>query len=314
MKMQRSILKLHLQQRFSSDGTFFTTSIYTFSGGVLMKSLEQAVNQHYGQSGLEDRIRAALRAAGKNPDRLNPEDLSPLDQFHTRGKEATLELFQLADFRAGIKVLDVGGGLGGAARMLAAEKGCRVTVLDLTVEYCRVGAILTESCGLSDRVSFQQGSALQIPFPDADFDAVLTQHSSMNVEEKAQLYAEIFRVLRPQGRFALYEVMAGPVQPVYFPVPWATQESLSFLLPAEEVRALLTRTGFKEVAWVDTSDLALAAYREVATKLNAPGAVLPPLGLHLLIGPAIGEMFRNLVCNAEERRLAVIQAVFERRR
>ncbi len=189
-----------------------------------------------------------------------------------------------------------------------------MTVLDLTEEYCRVGTMLTARTGLSDRVSFQQGSALEMPFPDAPFDAVWTQHSSMNIADKARLYAEIHRVLRPAGRLALYEIMAGPVQPIHFPVPWAHDQTISFLLPPEEIRALLVKTGFKEVAWVDTSAASVAWFRERIAPQGSPSPALPPLGLHLLLGAEFGEMFRNQIRNLEEHRIAVIQAVFEQSR
>lgn len=169
-----------------------------------------ALNRHYGRADLLEAILAAVRATGKDPDALTPDDLAPIDQFHTRGKPATIELATLAGLRAGMRVLDVGGGIGGPARTLAAEFGCSVTVLDLTEAYVRTGEAITARLGLSDRVSFRHGSALALPFADGSFDAAWTQHSSMNVADKAQMYAEIRRVLRPGGIFALHEVMACP--------------------------------------------------------------------------------------------------------
>ncbi len=206
---------------------------------LTMQEDDYEINQHYGRGDLGTTILAALQAAGKNPQRLTPDDLAPVDQFHTAGKQATLELMHLAELQAGMEVLDVGGGLGGAARLLAAEQGCKVTVLDLTQEYCRVGELLTARTGLSDRVSFQQGSALDMPFPEARFDVVWTQHSSMNIADKARLYAEVRRVLRPAGRLAFHEIMAGPVQPIHFPVPWAHEPAISFLRPPVGLHLLL---------------------------------------------------------------------------
>jgi len=274
-----------------------------------MQEDDYEINQHYGRGDLGTTILAALQAAGKNPQRLTPDDLAPVDQFHTAGKQATLELMHLAALQAGMEVLDVGGGLGGAARLLAAEQGCKVTVLDLTQEYCRVGELLTARTGLSDRVSFQQGSALDMPFPEARFDVVWTQHSSMNIADKARLYAEVRRVLRPAGRLAFHEIMAGPVQPIHFPVPWAHEPAISFLRPPEEVRALLIGSGFKEVSWVDTTAMSVTWFQQRSVP---QGSGTPPLGLHLLLGPRFGEMFGNQVRNLQEHRITVIQAVFER--
>jgi SAM-dependent methyltransferase len=286
----------------------------TKQGAEQMNALEQtrAVNDHYGRPDLGAAILAAVRAAGKNPDRLTPDDLAPATEFHTRGQEATREMARLAGLDAGMRVLDVGGGLGGAARTLASEFGCQVTVLDLTAEYCRIGEMLTARTGLGDRVTFQQGDALAPPFADASFDVVWTQHSSMNIADKERLYAELRRVLRPGGRLALHEIMAGPVQPIHFPVPWAREPALSFLRPAATVRTLLAGTGFAEVAWVEGTAAALAWFQQRAAAVAAGG--LPPLGLHLLLGSDFGPMFHNQVRNLAEDRIATIQAVFERPR
>lgn len=267
------------------------------------------VSGHYGHTDVEDAILEGLRAAGKDLEALTTDGLAPADQFHTRGKPATIELARLAGLRDGERVLDVGGGVGGPARTLAAEFGCTVTMLDLTEAYCRAGERLTELTGLSDRVSFRRGSAFEMPFDDASYDVVVTQHSSMNMDDKERLYAEIRRVLQPGGALALHEIMAGPVQPVHFPVSWAPDPSISFLCPPEEIRALLRGLGFAEKTWLDTTQQSLDWFRE---RLAASAGGPPPLGLHLLLGAAFGEMFRNQVRNLEEQLIAIIEAVFER--
>lgn len=287
----------------------------------------RAINAHYGGADdLASAILAALRAAGKDPDRLAPDDLAPVDQFHFLGKDSTLELARLAQIGPGMRVLDVGGGLGGPARTLASEFGCTVTVLDLTEQCCRVGELLTARTGLSDRVTFRQGDALAMPFPDEQFDVAWTQQSAVNIADKERLYAAIHRVLRPGGRLALFEIMAGPSAPIFFPVPWAHDPAISFLRPPEEVRAVLATSGFKEVAWVDVTARIVAA-RMVAAR-SASGSLtgvqeqLPaqsfalaapsPLGLHLLLGADYPAMARNVTWNFDEHRMVVIAAVFER--
>ena len=273
---------------------------------------EQRVSGHYGRANVGEAIVEGLRKAGKDLDAITPDDLAPVDQFHTRGRDATLDLAGRAGLREGQRVLDVGGGIGGPARTLAAEFGCRGTVLDLTEAFCRAGQRLTELTRLGDRVTFRHGSALDIPFEDASFDVAWTQHSSMNMQDKERLYAEIHRVLRPGGTLALHEIMAGPVQPIHFPVPWAPEPSISFLRPPEEIRALLRGLGLAEQSWLDTSQQALDWFRERAAAAAAAGPTPPPLGLPVLLGPAFGEMFRNQVRNLEERRIAIIEAVFGR--
>jgi len=269
----------------------------------------EALNLHYGRHSLGDAILAGLRAAGKDLTRLVPDDLAPVDQFHSRGKEATLELARIAGLEGRMHVLDVGGGVGGPARMLAAELGCRVTVLDLVHEFCRVGEELTARTGLSDRVGFRHGNALDMPFADGTFDVAWTQHSSMNIDDKAGLYREIRRVVQPGGRLALHEIVGGSKAPIHFPVPWARAPSMSFLRPAHEVHALIAATGFAEIAWVDGSAQTLEWFRRQAAR--AP-ATPPPLGLHLLLGSDFSQMLRNQVRNLEEGRMVLIQAVLEK--
>ena len=278
---------------------------------TLLPDYVRSVNQHYGRADLLTAILAVLRATGRDPASITTDDLAAVDQFHIRGREATLELARLAEIAGGTRVLDVGGGLGGPARTLAAERGCHVTVLDLTEEYCRVGEELTARTGLGQRVVFRHGNALQMPFEDQTFAVAWTQHTSMNIEDKEQLYREIRRVLRPGGRLAMHEILGGTATPMYFPVPWARDPSVNFLRPAPAVRALIAGSGFEEVAWVDVSGASLGWFRQRVAAMQAAPAP-SPLGLHLLLGSDFGPMFRNQVRNLEENRIAVVQAVWLR--
>ncbi len=274
------------------------------------RSDEKIVAQHYGQNDLIAGISAALQSAGKNLDALTIDDIAPIDQFHTRGKASTLELAQRAGITSGMKVLDVGGGLGGPARMVAAQFGVQVTVLDLTEEFVRAGTWLTEKVGLSDRVTFKHGSALDMPFPDTSFDVVWTQHASMNIADKKTLYAEIYRVLRPGGRFALHDIMAGTVQPVYYPVPWARDPATSHLGVPEEIRALLKATGFREIEWIDETAMAITWFQQRAASAPSPSTAAP--GINLLLGADFAPIMQNQVRNLNEGRVTVFQGVFER--
>lgn len=271
----------------------------------------RAIDEHYGRHDVAAAILAAVEAAGKDPGALSVDDLAAVDQFHTRGRDATLELARLAGVTPAMRVLDVGGGLGGAARTLAHRFGCHVTVLDLTEEYCRAGAALTARLGLADRVSFRHGDAVALPFADASFDLAWSQHSAMNIEDKARLYREIHRVLRPRGRLALHEIMAGPEAPVHFPVPWARTPATSFLRPARSIRGLLRDQGFTEVTWTDVSAPSLEWFRQRLAAGARAGAP-PVIGLHLLLGADFPVMFGNLVRNLAEARICVIAAVLDR--
>jgi SAM-dependent methyltransferase len=271
-----------------------------------------AVAQHYGGTDALEAILAGLRTAGKDPERLRADDLAPVDQFHARGKDATLDLAALAGIRADLHVLDIGGGFGGPARMLAERHGCRVTVLDVTEAYCRLGEELTRRTGLGHLVTFHHGDALAMPFADGTFDLAWTQHSTMNIEDKPGLYREIHRALRADGRLAMHEIVSGPShEPVLFPVPWSRELATNFVRSADEMRALIAAAGFRERAWRDTSEASIAWFRNrvaAAQRATAPA----PLGLHLVFGPVFGPMFRNLLRNLEDGRIAVVEALWDR--
>jgi ubiquinone/menaquinone biosynthesis C-methylase UbiE len=269
--------------------------------------LTEGVKQHYARADLTNLILAALAKAGKDIERLRPEDLAPIDEFHIRGRQATLELAAAVGLDAGKHVLDVGSGVGGASRCIAHEFGCHVTGVDLTDEYCRTAALLAERIGLSDRVSYRQGDALDLDFQDDSFDVVWTQHVAMNIPDKAALYREMYRVLKPGGALAIYDVLSGPTDPVLFPVPWARAPETSFLVTPEELRGLLEASGFTIERWDDTTDIARTWFTNLAKKIQATG--LPPLGFHLLLGRDFQLMAQNQRRNLEEGRIVLAQVV-----
>ena len=273
-------------------------------------SIQSGVQEHYAHRDLATAIFAALTAAGKDPDNLRPEDLAPVDEFHIRGRQATLDLARLARLNDTMHILDVGSGVGGPSRCLALEFGCRVTGLDLTAEYCRVAQILADRLGLGDRISYRHGDALDMPFDDASFDVVWTQHTAMNIPDKPQLYAEMWRVLRPGGILAIYDVLAGSGGPVHFPVPWARAPSISFLASPDEMRLLLEEAGFEILSWRDTTGLGREWFRAVRQKMQDKGP--SPLGVHVLLGPDFQAMAQNLVRNLEENRIALIEILARR--
>jgi MPBQ/MSBQ methyltransferase len=267
-------------------------------------SQTQAINNYWGRDSLGLAIREALCVLGKPRERLTVDDLAPLDQFHGGGKGATERLARLAGLRPGMRVLDVGGGLGGPARTLAAKYGCHVTVVDLTESYVRAAAMLTTHLGLSDRVTHQVGDALALPFAAGVFDVVWTQNSGMHTADKEGLYAGLHRVLRPGGLLALQEPMAGPVQPPIFPVMWARDASTSFLLPPEEMRALIAAAGFRVRIWEDVT-------AEIAGS-GPSAAIRGPTIQSLVMGEALEAISRAGRRNRDEGRIIMIQAVSER--
>jgi MPBQ/MSBQ methyltransferase len=276
-----------------------------------MSSLPEHVEQHYGRGRILDSIVAALLATGKDPARLKPEDLAPVDEFHVRGREATVELARRAALEPGSHVLDVGCGLGGSARYLAAEYRCRVTGIDLTQEYVDAANALAGMVGLSDSVAFRQASALGLPFDDASFDVVWTEHVQMNIADKRAFYGEIGRVTRPGGMLLFHDIFAGEGGPPYYPVPWADESSISFLAAPQAVKATLEALGFVIHEWVDKSEPSLQWIATALERARVSGP--PPVGTHLLMGETARQKLENVIRSLREGRLAVYQARAEKR-
>ena len=263
------------------------------------------VRDHYRATGLTERLKAALAALGPEDQRLTPRQLDALDQFHTRGLAATAELAKLAGITADTSVLDVGSGVGGPARFLAATYGCRVTGVDLSEPFVDAARYLTERTGQSGQVSFKTASALELPFDDGRFDVVLLQHVAMNISDRAGLYREIRRVLKSGGRFASYDVVLSSGEP-HYPVPWARTPATSFLLTAAATREAIEPAGFHSLAWQDDTETAKAWIAQLRASGPPPS---PNLGV--VMGPDFAQLAANLGRNLMEGRLGILTAVFE---
>ena len=239
---------------------------------------EDRVAAHYGRGGLAEALDAALETAGLTANRLLPGDLAPVDEFHMGGRTTTRELVDAMGLSSSMHVLDVGCGLGGPARHVAADVGCRVTGLDLVDEYVDVARHLSHRCGLHNQVEFRQGSALELPFEDGSFDAAFTQHACMNIEDKARVYSEVHRVLRPGAAFGVFDAMRGPGGPPRFPVPWAEFADTSFLATPAATSETLVTAGFDVHSVADRTDACIRFFERMRDR---PPEVRGPLGLHL---------------------------------
>ena len=270
-----------------------------------MKDELDGVRDHYHATGLTGRLKAALAAFGPEEQRLTSKQLAGVDQCHTRGLAATADLARLTGITADMSVLDVGAGVGGPARALAASHGCRITGVDLSEPFVDAARYLTERTGQSGRVSFQTGSALALPFNDGDFDAVLLQHVAMNIADRAQLYREIRRVLKADGKFATYDVVMKGGD-LHYPVPWARSSATSFLLTAEATREAVEKAGLRTSVWQDDSETAKAWFAQVRASGPPPS---PNLGV--VMGPDFGQLAANLARNLMEDRIGILTAVFE---
>jgi sarcosine/dimethylglycine N-methyltransferase len=266
------------------------------------------VRDHYRASGLIERLKTALAELAPQDQGLTPQQLASVDQFHTRGWAATAELAKLADIASGMAVLDVGCGVGGPARALAASCGCRVTGVDLSAPFVDAARYLTERTGQGALVSFQTGNALDLPFDDGHFDAVLLQHVAMNISDRPRLYREIRRVLKLGGRFATYDAVLGDGKPqrgVHYPAPWARKPATSFLLTAAATREAVEAAGFRTLIWRDDSSAAKAWVAQVR------GSPPPSPNLSVVMGTDFALLAANLGRNILEDRVGILSAVFE---
>lgn len=247
-------------------------------------------------------IERALTATGKEIHALQPSDLAMLEDFHSLGRLATVALIDLAHVTASDRVLDAGTGIGGTARLIAAERGARVTAVDLTPGYCEVAQWLNDAVGLGDLIEVRTADVTELPFDDASFDVVVSQHVQMNIADKRRLYAEARRVLTPGGRLALWDVTAGSDGPLHLPVPWATAPQQNHLVTPERLAELLREAGFTTAHWNDLTEPAEKAMRQFLAGEQ------PPLGLHVFV-PDFPAKAANLVRNLAETRARLIQAV-----
>ncbi len=258
-------------------------------------------------TGLSKRhIEEALVAAGLDLNELQRGDLAPLEDFHTMGRIATSQLAELSGIERNDEVLDAGSGVGGTARYLADQFGCRVTAVDLTQEYCNTSRWLNELVGLDARISVHHGDVTNLPFPPASFTVVMSQHVQMNVADKTRLYDEARRVLRPRGRLAIWDILAGTPGQLTFPLPWADQPALSYLTSGDQLRATIESAGFAVTHWNDRTE-------EAATIMEILLSVPPgTLGLHIFVDNFV-EKANNLVRGLSSGRLRAVQAIVEAR-
>ena len=270
-----------------------------------------ATSDHYSTGSLLAAIQAGMRSMGLTPDTVSVDDLGPVDEFHVGGRPATAELCEHLDATMDTKLLDIGCGIGGTARFIASTIGSDVTGIDVTSEYIDVARVLTGWTSLDDRVRFEVASALGMPFDDATFDGATQLHVGMNIADKAALFREVHRVLRPGGCFALYDIMRMTGDEITYPVPWASDASGSFVDDLPTYVGELEAAGFDVVAQRERAAYAadfFAAMR--AASIDAEGP--PPLGLHVIMGPDASTKVANMVTAIAAGTVAPVEVICRR--
>ncbi|WP_424830845.1 methyltransferase domain-containing protein [Ruegeria sp.] len=276
-----------------------------------MSQIEQAVAQHYTTGALTERVRAALKASGVDPDAATVADLKAGDEFHTGGVLATDNLFTQLSPTHATRVLDVGCGIGGTSRYIVDRYDSMVTGVDLTPEFVETATALSDLVGHSDKASFHVGSALDMPVPDAAFDLAIMLHVGMNIEDKAGLFTEVSRTLATGGTFALFDVMGGDVdEPLAFPLPWSSVAETSFVHAPEVYKDAAAAAGFELVTENDRTMFALEFFEDVFAKIAESGPA--PLGIHLMMGETAPEKFQNYVANLKAGHICPTEMIFKK--
>ena len=256
-------------------------------------SLEQTVSEHYSNKGLLNKIYKGLEKLGIDKNQLTQSDLSSFDEFHIGGSESTLMLAEKLVMNASSSVLDIGCGIGGPARFLSSEFGCKVSGIDLTADFVNTGNSLTDQIGLSDKVKLIEASALSIPFADNSFDVSYMIHVGMNIADKDVLFSEAFRVTKPGGVFGIYDVMLLGNCELQYPLPWAVEEDGNAIASATDYISALIKAGFSLKHEDDKTDFANSFFEKMSARTDSSDGP-PPVGLHLLMGNLTTQKIRNM--------------------
>jgi MPBQ/MSBQ methyltransferase len=268
---------------------------------------EVRVAQHYATENLEQRILAAFEAAGKPRNSITADDLAAVDEFHIGGRQATEAIAAQMDLRPGMRLLDIGSGIGGPARYFASVHGCQVTGVDLAPEYVRTARAISILVGVSASVQFEQGSATELPFEDHSFDGAYMLHVGMNIQDKVKLFRAVKRALRGTAVFAMFDVMRiGPGE-LQFPVPWASKTDESFVATTDDYRNALLDEGFAIMAERERKQFALDFFAQMRQRNQQQGP--QPLGLHLVMGETATLKLSNVLEGLRRGVIAPVELV-----
>ena len=265
---------------------------------------------------LKSKIIQAFEKAGKDIQKLEIKDLSVIDQLHTGGHLATIAIIEKAGLVPGANILDAGCGIGGSSRLLAKDFQLRVTGIDIVDEFIQTADFLTDlvskSVKLNDLIEFKQGSILEIPSPNGLYDAVLSQHTLMNIKEKDVLFKEFARVLKPGALLLLHEVVKKEDLPIDLPVPWAASYDISFLETWDFLLEQCEKAGFELVDYSDMAEQTEKWWVKVKEITEKFAENPRPLGPHIVFGENGKKFGKTMTSNVLTNRISVAQAVLKK--
>ena len=297
---------------FVSLMVFAGMLIYTSNGMPNVEGMESEIKNHYNSDNLTQNIKTALIKAGKNLSNLDLKDLSPIDQLHTGGAPASIELFKKIRLSPDVLVLDAGCGIGGSSRLLAKQFNCKVIGVDLADRFIETATFLTHYTKLENNVAFQQGSVLDLPFENNTFDAILCQHILMNIEDKSTAVKEFFRVLKQGGKLILHEITKGENDTLLLPVPWAGKSSISFLEPWDILSTILAKQGFETQFYSDETPAACSWWEKVKVVSQTRSPQPNSLGPGLIFGNNAKFFGKNMQTNFKNNAICLVEAVLKK--
>lgn len=275
-------------------------------------TISEEVAKHYDHGALIEAIEVGIRRMGKTTGTITVADLAGVDEFHVGGRQASMEFFSQLGFKAGDRVLDIGCGLGGAARYVASEFGAHVTGIDLTEDYIEAGEELNQWTGLSDKIDLHEGNALDLPFAAGTFDGAYMLHVGMNIEDKNALFRGVSNCLKPGAVYGVYDIMRTGAGELDFPVPWAATRATSFVSAPDQYEQALQAAGFELIAKRERRQFALDFFAQITAHAESPGGP-PPLGLHILMGMSIKAKMKNIIANIEAGLIAPEEMIARKR-
>ncbi len=266
-------------------------------------ALAQALIDHWAHRADLDYIRRDLERRGKDLTTLTVNDLASYDQLHSGQLTATREFAAWVAPEHGARVIDLGAGLGGSARLLAAEHGCHVEAVELSKPLHETGAELTGWLKLSSLVQHHCGDVLA-EGPDDGFDLVWLQHVDMHMPNKDRLYARCVRALAPRGRLVWHDWLAGSHATPHYPMPWSDDGQMSFLSPLETFREDTQHADLTLNRLEDTTERTHHWFTSTLAGLNKALARLPDNATRRRARfSSLANRVENVLRNLDEKRL-----------